>query len=86
MRMMSQLSRTDALRLVNNLQHNLREADILLHEEQGNSLTDALRDRVTELRELGGDISAHAEAIRDQIVRLFDHADDSVEVTPVSSS
>jgi hypothetical protein len=81
-----ELSRVDALRLVSNLQHNLREADALLHEEQGNSLTDALRDRVAELRELGGDISTHVEAIRDQIVRLFDDADKSVEVTPVSTS
>ena len=81
-----ELSRTDALRLVGNLQHNLREADTLLHEEQGNSLTDALRDRVAGLRELGGDISAHVDAIRAQIVRLFDDADASVEVAPVSSS
>jgi hypothetical protein len=81
-----QLSQKAALRLLGNVGHNLGEADAMLRQEEGNSLDEALRGRVAEPRELGGDLTAHTDALRGQIVRLFEHADEFSGATPVSTS
>ena len=70
------LSKNDALRLIGNVEHNLREADAILRTEHGLSLDEALHDRIGELRELGGDIASQIQILREKVARLFDDAAD----------
>lgn len=80
------LDRNDALRLIGNVEHNLREADTVLRTEYGLSLDEALHDRVGELRELGGDLTGQIQALRRRIVVLFDDATDPTSLTPIPRS
>jgi hypothetical protein len=75
--------RREALRLIGNVEHNLREADAVLRSEQGLSLDDALRDRIGDLVDLGSDITGQVRALRGKVTRLFDDAAEAAELTPV---
>jgi hypothetical protein len=73
----------EALRLVRNAEHNLREADTVLRSEQGLSLDDALRDRIGDLMELGSDITGEVQILRVKVVQLFDSAAQFAVLSPV---
>jgi hypothetical protein len=77
------IGKGEALRLVQNAEHNLREADTVLQSEQGLSLDDALRDRIGDLMELGSDISGEVQILRTQVVQLFDNAAQVTVLSPV---
>jgi len=77
------LNKNDALRLIGNVGHNLREADTVLRTEHGLSLDEALHDRIGELMEVGGDIVSQIQILRMKIVQLFDDATDPAVFTPV---
>jgi hypothetical protein len=77
------LSRNDALRLIGNTEHNLREADVALRAEHGLSLDEALHDRIGELRELGNDIAGQLQTLRHSVAQLFEEATDTAELTPM---
>jgi hypothetical protein len=80
------LGKDDALRLIGNVEHNLREADTVLRTEHGQSLNEALHGRIGELMEVGSDISSHIRTLREKVVQLFDDAPDLAVFTPVSRS
>lgn len=80
------LSRSEAMRLIGNVEHNLREADAVLRTELGSSLDDALRGRIGELRELGDDLSGQLQTLRYKVTQLFDDAADRASVTPAPRS
>ena len=77
------VGKDEALRLVGNAEHNLREADAVLRSEQGLSLDDALRDRIGDLMELDSDIAGQVEVLRAKVTRLFDNAAEAAALTPV---
>jgi hypothetical protein len=77
------LSRNDALRLIGNVEHNLREADAVLRAEHGLSLDEALHDRIGELRELGKDIAGQIQTLRTAVAQLFDEAPDAAQLAPM---
>jgi hypothetical protein len=68
------LGKNEALRLVGNAEHNLREADAALRAELGRSLDHVLRGRIDDLVELGGDVIGQVRALSVQVKRLFDTA------------
>ncbi|ONI71201.1 hypothetical protein ALI144C_52800 [Actinosynnema sp. ALI-1.44] len=80
------LSRNDALRLIGNVEHNLREADAALRAEHGLSLDEALHDRIGELRELGNDIAGQIQTLRTTVAQLFDEATDTAKLAPTPRS
>ena len=73
----------EALRLVGNAEHNLREANAVLRSEHGLSLDDALRDRIGDLMDLGSDITGQVQALRAKVTRLFDNAAEAAALTPI---
>lgn len=77
------IGKGEALRLIQNAEHNLREADAVLRSEHGLSLDDALRDRIGDLMELGSDITGQVQILRAKVARLFDNAAESAALTPV---
>ncbi|MFB9831008.1 hypothetical protein [Actinoallomurus acaciae] len=77
------LSKTAAMRLVSQVEHNLREIDRILRRQHGLSLDEALHDRIGELMELGGDIADQIRILHEKVVQLFDDAADSAVLTPV---
>jgi hypothetical protein len=70
------LGKSEALRLVGNAEHNLREADAVLRSELGRSLDHVLRGRIDDLVELGGDVVGQVQVLSVQVRRLFE---DTVE-------
>jgi hypothetical protein len=77
------IGKSEALRLIRNVEHNLREADTVLRSEQGLSLDDALRDQIGDLMELGSDITGQVQILRAKVARLFDNAAETAALTPV---
>jgi hypothetical protein len=77
------LGKSEALRLIGHIEHNLREADRILRAQYGMSLDDALHRRIGELAELEGDIARHMRTLRQKITGLFDDAADPVALDPV---
>jgi hypothetical protein len=77
------LSLRDALDLIVNVRHNLREIDQLLRRHHGLSLDEALHDRIGELMEIGTDMTGQMQTLENSIVRLFDAAGEPAVLTPV---
>jgi hypothetical protein len=77
------IGKGEALRLIGNAEHNLREADAALRSEHGLSLDDALRGRIGDLMELGSDITGQVQVLRAKVARLFDNAAEAASLTPV---
>lgn len=80
---MRRLSQFDASKLITNTEHDLREADRVLRHQHGLSLQDAIHDRISELREIGADMTAQMEDLRERVMRLFDEEDTPSPLTPV---
>jgi hypothetical protein len=76
-------SKGEALRLVRNAEHNLREADAALRSELGRSLDHVLRSRIDDLVELGGDVSDQIQVLYAQVARLFEDIAEPAALTPV---
>jgi len=77
------IGKGEALRLIRNAEHNLREADTVLLSEQGLSLDGAMRDRIGDLMEVGNDITGQVQILRAKVARLFDSAAETAALTPV---
>lgn len=77
------LSAVEAFGLVNSIEHDFREADKTLRRQHGLSLQQALHDRIGELREISTDMTAQTQVLRQNVMRLFDAADDPAPLTPV---
>lgn len=77
------LSAVEAIGLVNSIEHDFREADKTLRRQHGLSLQQALHDRIGELREISTDMTGQTQVLRQNVMRLFDAADDPVPLTPV---
>jgi hypothetical protein len=70
------LARDEALRLLSNAQHNLREATRILRGQPGPAEDTAVHTRIGELLELASSMTSQLEAAQDQVIRLFDHSGD----------
>ena len=77
------VGKSEALRLVTNAEHNLREADSVFRSELGRSLDHVLRSRIDDLVELGGDVSDQIKVLHAQVTRLFDDIQEPAALTPV---
>lgn len=76
------LTRWDALTLISNVQHNLRQIDAVLSRHHGLSLDAALHERIRELAEINTDIIGQAERLEASVDRLFDNEHEATELIP----
>jgi hypothetical protein len=79
------LSRARAIQLVATIEHDLSEADRILRAQQGLSLQEAVRIRIGELRDVGGDLNLQVRRLREKVLSLFAHVEDSAPRSPVPS-
>jgi hypothetical protein len=79
------LSRARAIQLVATIEHDLSEADRILRAQQGLSLQEAVRIRIGELRDVGGDLNPQVRRLREKVLSLFAHVEDSAPRSPVPS-
>lgn len=77
------LTHQDAFNLIRQIQHNLREIDLVMHRHHGLSLDDALQARIGELKEINTDVTEQMERLEANVNRLFDTEHESVELMPV---
>jgi len=74
------LSAEDAVRLLNNVRHDLQEADRTLRNEQRLPLPAPVLARIGEMRELTSEIAGQVAGVDEQVMRLFGRSDDPAEV------
>lgn len=74
------LAAGDARRLLTSVNHNLRQAEQVLRDQQQAPLDEAVSRRIGELRELTADLSEQMDAVRRDVMRLFDQSDDKALV------
>jgi hypothetical protein len=70
------LAAEDAFRLLNNVRHDLHEADQTLRREQRLPLGQTVLTRLGELRDLTSDLIGQTDALGDKVMRLFGHSED----------
>lgn len=66
----------DAHRLLGSASHNLRQAEQVLRTQQQGPLAEAVSRRIAELHDLAADLSGQMDAVRRDVMRLFDQSDD----------
>ena len=76
------LTHSDALNLISNVQHNLRQIDSVMRRHHGLSLDEALHDRIGELAEINTDITEQMKRLEASVNRLFDSEHEAVELAP----
>jgi hypothetical protein len=74
------LSAEDAFRLLNNVRHDLQEADRTLRSEQRLPLPPPVLAGICEKRELTSEMASQLAALDKQVMRLFGHSDDPAAV------
>lgn len=74
------LSAEDAFRLLNNVRHDLQEADRMLRSEQRLPLPPPVLAGIGEKRELTSEMTGQLAALDKQVMRLFGHSDDPAAV------
>jgi hypothetical protein len=79
------LSRARAIQLVATIEHDLREIDKILRAQQGLSLQEAVRIRIGELRDVGGDLNQQVQRLREKVLSLFAHVEDPAPQSPIPS-
>jgi hypothetical protein len=79
------LSRARAMELVGTIEHDLGEADKILRAQQGLSLRDAVRTRIGELRDVGGDLDQQVQRLRGKVLSLFADVEDPASRSPIPS-
>jgi hypothetical protein len=79
------LSRARAIQLVATIEHDLSEADQILRAQQGLSLQEAVRIRIGELRDVGGDLNQQVQRLREKVLFLFAHVEDPAPRSPIPS-
>lgn len=79
------LSRARAIQLVATIEHDLNEADQILRAQQGLSLQEAVRIRIGELRDVGGDLNQQVRRLREKVLSLFAHVEDTAPRSPIPS-
>jgi hypothetical protein len=77
------LTRARAIQLVETIEHDLSETDKILRAQQGLSLQEAVRIRIGELRDVGGDLNLQVQ--REKVLSLFADADDPAPRSPIPS-
>jgi hypothetical protein len=80
------LSRYEAFSLLDNVRHDLQEADRALRIEHGLSLEQALHqlhERIGELQEVNTDLTQQIEILHQKVMRLFDGTDHAADLVPV---
>ncbi|MFB7501602.1 hypothetical protein ACFC09_44335 [Streptomyces sp. NPDC056161] len=76
------LEKSEALRIVGLIEHNLREAEKLHRRQSGLPLDEVTRNYIGDLVELGNDITGQGTELRQLIIRLFDEAEESTRLIP----
>jgi hypothetical protein len=76
------LTRARAIQLVDTIEHDLCETDKILRAQQGLSLHDAVRARIGELRDVGGDLNLQVRRLREKVLSLFADVEDSAPRSP----
>jgi len=79
------LSRARAIQLVATIEHDLSETDQILRAQQGLSLQEAVRIRIGELRDVGGDLNQQVQRLREKVLSLFAHIEDPASRSPIPS-
>jgi hypothetical protein len=79
------LSRARAVQLVATIEHDLSEADQILRARQGLSLQEAVRIRIGELRDVGGDLNQQVGRLREKVLFLFADVEDPAPRLPIPS-
>jgi hypothetical protein len=79
------LTRVRAIQLVDTIEHDLGETDKILRAQQGLSLHDAVRTRIGELRDVGGDVNEQVRRLREKVLSLFADVEDPVPRSPIPS-
>lgn len=74
------LSAEDAVRLLNNVRHDLQEAARTLRNEQRLPLPAPVLAGIGEMRELTSEIAGQVAGVDEQVMRLFGRSDDPAEV------
>jgi hypothetical protein len=76
------LSRARAIQLVATIEHDLSETDQILRAQQGLSLQEAVRIRIGELRDVGGDLNQQVQRLREKVLSFFAHVEDPARDRP----
>jgi hypothetical protein len=79
------LTRARAIELVETIEHDLGETDKILRAQQGLSLRDAVRLRIGELRDVGGDLNLQVRRLREKVLALFVDVEDPAPRSPIPS-
>ncbi|MGH4009448.1 MAG: hypothetical protein ACRDTH_15075 [Pseudonocardiaceae bacterium] len=79
------LTRGRAIQLVDTIEHDLGETDKILRAQQGLSLHDAVRTRIGELRDVGGDLNQQVQRLREKVLSLFADVEDPAPRSPIPS-
>ena len=79
------LTRVRAIQLVDTIEHDLGETDKILRAQQGLSLHDAVRTRIGELRDVGGDVNQQVQRLREKVLSLFADVEDPAPRSPIPS-
>jgi hypothetical protein len=79
------LSRARAIQLVATIEHDLIETDQILRAQQGLSLQEAVRIRIGELRDVGGDLNQQVQRLREKVLSFFAHVEDPAPRSPIPS-
>jgi hypothetical protein len=80
------LTQARAVQLVDAIAHNLTETDKILRAQQGMSLHDAVRARIGELRDIGGDVNHQTQRLREKVLRLFTDVDEPALRSPLPTT
>ncbi|MCA1702111.1 MAG: hypothetical protein LC808_02115 [Actinobacteria bacterium] len=79
------LTRARAIQLVDTIEHDLSETDKILRAQQGLSLQEAVRIRIGELRDVGGDLNQQVQRLREKVLSLFAEVEDPAPRSPIPS-
>ncbi|WUI01565.1 hypothetical protein OHR68_07015 [Spirillospora sp. NBC_00431] len=77
------LSQREAFGLIQDVRHDIREADKVLRRQQGLSLEQVMHTRIGELQEINTDMADQMELLEQKVMRLFDQSDEPAALIPV---
>lgn len=76
------LGHGNALNLIANVQHNLRQIDSVMRQHHGLSLDEALHERIGELAEISTDVTEQMTRLEASVNRLFDTDHEAADLVP----